>query len=132
LPHQGLPKAWERIARRAKLKGVTLHTLRHSFATTANTLGCSEPTSGNAWPFARDGDQPLRARRRRCAFPIAGRIGRSTRSDTTPSTPRDRADAPLTDYPRCLAHCRVPDVYRGHPLTCPVLSRDVRQHRAHA
>jgi integrase len=23
---------------------VSLHTLRHSFATTANTLGCSEPT----------------------------------------------------------------------------------------
>ena len=42
--YQGLPKAWQRIARRAKLKGVTLHTLRHSFATTANTLGCSEPT----------------------------------------------------------------------------------------
>ena len=43
-PYVGLPKAWERIAARAKLKGVTLHTLRHSFATTANTLGCSEPT----------------------------------------------------------------------------------------
>jgi integrase len=43
-PYQGLPKAWERIARRAKLKAVTLHTLRHSFATTANMLGCSEPT----------------------------------------------------------------------------------------
>ena len=36
--------AWERIAKRAKLKDVTLHTLRHSFATTANTLGCTEPT----------------------------------------------------------------------------------------
>jgi integrase len=43
-PFVGLPKAWERIVKRAKLKGVTLHTLRHSFATTANTLGCSEPT----------------------------------------------------------------------------------------
>jgi integrase len=43
-PFIGLPKAWERIATRAKLKGVTLHTLRHSFATTANTLGFSEPT----------------------------------------------------------------------------------------
>ena len=43
-PFIGLPRAWERIAARAKLKGVTLHTLRHSFATTANTLGCSEPT----------------------------------------------------------------------------------------
>jgi integrase len=42
--YQGLPKAWARIAKRAKLRGVTLHTLRHSFATTANTLGCSEPT----------------------------------------------------------------------------------------
>jgi integrase len=43
-PYQGLPKAWERIVKRTKLRGVTLHTLRHSFATTANTLGCSEPT----------------------------------------------------------------------------------------
>ena len=43
-PFLGLPRAWDRIAVRAKLKGVTLHTLRHSFATTANTLGCSEPT----------------------------------------------------------------------------------------
>lgn len=42
--YQGLPKAWDRIAKRAKLRGVTLHTLRHSFATFANTLGCSEPT----------------------------------------------------------------------------------------
>lgn len=40
----GLPRAWERVAKRANLKGVTLHTLRHSFATTANMLGCSEPT----------------------------------------------------------------------------------------
>jgi integrase len=44
-PYQGLPKAWERIARRAKLRGMTLHTLRHSFATVANNeLGLSEPT----------------------------------------------------------------------------------------
>jgi len=43
-PYGGLRHSWERIATRAKLKGVTLHTLRHSFATTANTLGCSEPT----------------------------------------------------------------------------------------
>src|SRR5262249_31120852 len=41
-PYQGLPKAWDRIAKRGKLKGVTLHTLRHSFATVANTLGLSE------------------------------------------------------------------------------------------
>lgn len=43
-PYSGLPRAWLRIAERAKLNNITLHTLRHSFATTANTLGCSEPT----------------------------------------------------------------------------------------
>ncbi len=43
-PYVGLRDAWGRIIDRAKLKGVTPHTLRHSFATTANTLGCSEPT----------------------------------------------------------------------------------------
>jgi integrase len=43
-PYGGLRRAWERIAKHAKFKGVSLHTLRHSFATTANTLGCSEPT----------------------------------------------------------------------------------------
>ena len=43
-PYAGLRRAWERIIKRTKLKGVILHTLRHSFATTANTLGCSEPT----------------------------------------------------------------------------------------
>ena len=40
----GLRRALGRIVTRAELKGVTLHTLRHSYATTANTLGCSEPT----------------------------------------------------------------------------------------
>jgi len=43
-PYGGIRRAWERIAARAKFKGISLHTLRHSFATTANTLGCSEPT----------------------------------------------------------------------------------------
>jgi integrase len=43
-PYVGLRRAWERIIKRTKLKGVVLHTLRHSFATTANTLGFSEPT----------------------------------------------------------------------------------------
>jgi integrase len=43
-PYPSLQLGWERIVKRAKLEGVTLHTLRHSFATTANTLGCSEPT----------------------------------------------------------------------------------------
>jgi site-specific recombinase XerD len=39
-----LPRAWNRIAERAGLRDITPHTLRHSFATTANALGCSEPT----------------------------------------------------------------------------------------
>ena len=33
-------------AKLGKIKSVTLHTLRHSFATTANTLGFGEPTIG--------------------------------------------------------------------------------------
>jgi integrase len=52
-PYQGLPKAWERIARRAKLRGVTLHTLRHSFATVANTLGLSEAAIAGMLGHAR-------------------------------------------------------------------------------
>ena len=43
-PYRGLPRAWDRIAERAGFEDITLHTLRHSFATTANMLGCSEPT----------------------------------------------------------------------------------------
>ncbi len=43
-PYRDLGRAWDRIAARAGFQGVTLHTLRHSFATTANMLGCSEPT----------------------------------------------------------------------------------------
>ncbi|ESY64009.1 integrase [Mesorhizobium sp. LNHC252B00] len=40
----GMPKGWLRIAKRAKLEGVTPHTLRHSFASVAGDLGYSEPT----------------------------------------------------------------------------------------
>ena len=43
-PYRDLGRAWDRIAARAGLEDITLHTLRHSFATTANMLGCSEPT----------------------------------------------------------------------------------------
>jgi integrase len=43
-PYVGIGGAWNRILKRSKLKDVSLHTLRHSFATTANMLGCSEPT----------------------------------------------------------------------------------------
>jgi integrase len=44
-PFAGLQRGWGRIAKKAKLdESITLHTLRHSFATTANTLGYSEAT----------------------------------------------------------------------------------------
>lgn len=43
-PFSGFQRGWERIVELAKFKGVIPHTLRHSFATTANTLGFSEPT----------------------------------------------------------------------------------------
>ncbi|QTI79028.1 integrase arm-type DNA-binding domain-containing protein [Roseomonas marmotae] len=43
-PYGGLPGAWDRLAKDAGLVGITLHTLRHSFASTAADLGYSEPT----------------------------------------------------------------------------------------
>ncbi len=43
-PYAGLQRTWERIAKRAGFADFSLHTLRHSFATTANDHGCSEPT----------------------------------------------------------------------------------------
>ena len=43
-PYGGLAGAWRRLVKDAGLEGVTLHTLRHSFASTAADLGYSEPT----------------------------------------------------------------------------------------
>jgi integrase len=40
----GVPKVLARICARAKIEGVTLHTLRHSFASVAAELGYSELT----------------------------------------------------------------------------------------
>jgi integrase len=40
----GLPRVLDRICRKAKLKGVTIHVLRHSFAATAAGMGYSELT----------------------------------------------------------------------------------------
>lgn len=42
----GIPDAIERYAARAGLAGVTAHTLRHSFASTAGDLGYSDSTIG--------------------------------------------------------------------------------------
>jgi site-specific recombinase XerD len=38
----GLPKVLARVCRRAKLDAITLHTLRHSFASVAAEIGYSE------------------------------------------------------------------------------------------
>jgi integrase len=38
----GLPKAWARIAERAKIEGVSIHGLRHWFASAAAEIGFSE------------------------------------------------------------------------------------------
>ncbi|AQR75079.1 site-specific integrase [Sphingomonas sp. LM7] len=43
----GLPNGWLRLAKRAGFTDVTLHTLRHSFASVAADLGYSEPTIGS-------------------------------------------------------------------------------------
>lgn len=40
----GLPKALERVCAKAKLEGVTVHVLRHTFAATAAGMGFSELT----------------------------------------------------------------------------------------
>jgi integrase len=40
----GMPKGWKRIAKRAGFEDITLHTLRHSYASAATDLGYSEPT----------------------------------------------------------------------------------------
>ena len=43
-PYGGLEKAWRGITAAGKLEGVTLHTLRHSYASVAGDLGYSEST----------------------------------------------------------------------------------------
>jgi integrase len=40
----GLPKAWMRIRKRADLPDLTLHGLRHAYASVASDLGYTEPT----------------------------------------------------------------------------------------
>jgi integrase len=43
-PYGGLKGAWRAITEAAELEGVTMHTLRHSFASVAGDLGYSEST----------------------------------------------------------------------------------------
>ena len=42
----GMPGAWKRLMTKARLEGVTPHTLRHSFASVAGDLGFTESTIG--------------------------------------------------------------------------------------
>jgi integrase len=51
----GLPKMWERIAKRAGLKNVTLHGLRHWFASAATELGYSDLIIGALLGHAKKG-----------------------------------------------------------------------------
>jgi integrase len=46
LPYGGLKRVWRGLLQRAGLTGVTLHTLRHSFASVAADLGYAEATIG--------------------------------------------------------------------------------------
>lgn len=42
-PHfVGLPNVWKRIAQRAELEGMTIHGLRHWFASAATDMGSSD------------------------------------------------------------------------------------------
>jgi integrase len=46
LPYGGLKGVWRDVMKRAGLSGVTLHALRHSFASVAGDLGFAEATIG--------------------------------------------------------------------------------------
>ena len=46
MPYGGLKGVWRGLLQRAELTGVTLHTLRHSFASVAGDLGYAEATIG--------------------------------------------------------------------------------------
>ena len=105
-PYQGLPKAWERIAKRAKLRGVTLHTLRHSFATVANTLSLSEAAIAGMLGHARTSitsryahnvDDVLLAAADRVAAAIAHAL-RGSKSASVTALPHRRA-IPVATHP---------------------------------
>lgn len=51
----GLPKMWERVSAKAKLKDVTLHGLRHWFASAATELGYSDLIIGALLGHAKRG-----------------------------------------------------------------------------
>ncbi len=82
----GLPKVLERVCRKARLDGVTVHVLRHTFAATAAEMGFSELTIagllGHTVPgvtarYAHVADSALVAAADRVSARIAGLLGGS-------------------------------------------------------
>ena len=51
----GLPKVWERVAKRAGIKGVSVHGLRHWFASAATELGYSDLIIGGLLGHSKRG-----------------------------------------------------------------------------
>ncbi|WP_457107143.1 tyrosine-type recombinase/integrase [Methylobacterium sp. P5_C11] len=89
-PFASLDDALERIVARAGLEGVTAHTLRHAFASTAGDLGYSDSTIGAMLGHAGHGvtsryihhlDAVLLAAADRVAMQIAGAITPKQRPD---------------------------------------------------
>ena len=94
----GLPKAWQRIRRRAGLDDVRLHDLRHSFASVAVAGGDSlylvgkvlgHRQSRTTEVYAHLADDPLRAVADRTARQIAAAMNR-----------KDKGDAELVELPK--------------------------------
>ncbi len=79
----GLPNVLDRVCIRAKLKGITPHTLRHTFASIAGEMGFSELTIAALLGHAARGvtqryvhiDEALRMAADRIAGEIAGLLG---------------------------------------------------------
>ncbi|GAM97855.1 integrase [alpha proteobacterium U9-1i] len=80
-PAEGLQKAWERVRVRAKLTGVRIHDLRHSFASFAVASGASLPLIAKALGhtqtsmterYAHLGDDPVRTLSERVSKRLVG------------------------------------------------------------
>jgi integrase len=121
-PFLGLPRAWGRIAARVKLKAVTLHTLRHSFATTANTLGCSEPTIAAMLGHSRGTmtsryvhvvDDALLA----AADSVSGAIARAMAGEKPAKVSQDKGYT-LADFAESFSHY-LPPLQTATPPQCP-------------
>ena len=83
----GLPKVWQRIREKAKLKDVRLHDLRHSFASVGAASGDSlymigkllgHSQTATTQRYAHLSDDPLKA----TADRIAGTIAAAMKGDT--------------------------------------------------